>query len=275
MLLAMSAGLLPGLTGAFKGGVCVCVCVCVCVGREVLVLCACCLYTNSSTPPPHTHRSPSVMKPYIGSLADSMLITCVYDREINCRRAASAAFQENVGRQGNENFPNGIDIITIADYFSLGNRSHAFTHVAPLIAAMTDGNHEVLMFHLLDVKAGHWDVDVSQPSARLVVSYVLCLLCGVLSNRTYILRANAFLLPPQVRRLASHALAALVPLNPTRALEVLEELFVNCFSTSFTTRHGAVLCVAEVVLALVQTTQAALLTESIVETIAQLVCAWI
>jgi len=178
--------------------------------------------------------SPAVMKPYIGSLADSMLITCVYDREINCRRAASAAFQENVGRQGNENFPNGIDIITIADYFSLGNRSHAFTHVAPLVAAMTDGNHEVLMFHLLDVKAGHWDADV--------------------------------------RKLASHAMAALVPLNPVRALDVLQELFTNCFSTSFTTRHGAVLCVAEVVLALVQTTQASLLlSESVIETITQLV----
>ena len=32
------------------------------------------------------------------------------------RRAASAAFQENVGRQGS--FPHGIDIVTRADYFS-------------------------------------------------------------------------------------------------------------------------------------------------------------
>lgn len=39
---------------------------------------------------------------------------------------ASAVFQENVGRQGNENFPFcSIENISIADYFSFGNGSHA------------------------------------------------------------------------------------------------------------------------------------------------------
>jgi len=42
----------------------------------------------------------------------------VADRSF-CRRAASAAFQENVGRQGHDNFPNGIDILTAADYYTL------------------------------------------------------------------------------------------------------------------------------------------------------------
>ena len=35
-----------------------------------------------------------------------------------------AAFQENVGRQGT--FPHGIDIITTADYFAVGNRSNTY-----------------------------------------------------------------------------------------------------------------------------------------------------
>lgn len=51
----------------------------------------------------------------------------VFDREVNCRRAAAAAFQENVGRQGS--FPDGMGIITVADYFSVGNRKNAFTKV--------------------------------------------------------------------------------------------------------------------------------------------------
>ena len=42
--------------------------------------------------------------------------------QVNCRRAASAAFQESVGRQAGV-FPHGIDILTAADYFTLGTRT--------------------------------------------------------------------------------------------------------------------------------------------------------
>ena len=37
--------------------------------------------------------APEVMKPYVLSLAQGMLTCAVFDRELNCRRAASAAFQ--------------------------------------------------------------------------------------------------------------------------------------------------------------------------------------
>ncbi|ETO16244.1 hypothetical protein RFI_21110 [Reticulomyxa filosa] len=56
----------------------------------------------------------------------------VFDREIHCRRAACAAFQENVGRQGN--FPHGIEINTKADYWTVGLIHNAYLKVSKFIA---------------------------------------------------------------------------------------------------------------------------------------------
>ena len=43
--------------------------------------------------------APQVMTPHVADLAVGLIKTAVFDREVNCRRAAAAAFQENVGRQ--------------------------------------------------------------------------------------------------------------------------------------------------------------------------------
>ncbi|CAN0382545.1 unnamed protein product, partial [Discosporangium mesarthrocarpum] len=86
--------------------------------------------------------APQVLGPYLPSLCDAMLVTALFDREVNVRRAAAAAFQENVGRQGQGQgqgqagggIPNGIEIITAADFFSLGNRQQAFLEVSKAVA---------------------------------------------------------------------------------------------------------------------------------------------
>jgi hypothetical protein len=51
-----------------------------------------------------------VLQPFSESLAKALITLAVFDRDINCRRAAAAAFQEHVGRQGN--FPHGIAVNT-------------------------------------------------------------------------------------------------------------------------------------------------------------------
>ena len=44
--------------------------------------------------------SPEVLRPFASSLTQSVVAAFLFDREVNCRRAASAAFQEFLGRQG-------------------------------------------------------------------------------------------------------------------------------------------------------------------------------
>lgn len=76
--------------------------------------------------------NPSDLQPFVQQISTGLLITTVFDREINCRRAASAAFQESVGRLGT--FPHGIDILTTADFYSVGLRTNSFLNVSDFIA---------------------------------------------------------------------------------------------------------------------------------------------
>ena len=155
------------------------------------------------------------MKPFIAALSDAMLLTALFDREVNCRRAASAAFQENVGRQGNESFPNGIEIITIADYFSVGNRTSAYLKLASSIALLDTETHSMchsFLHHLQSVSLVHWD--------------------------------------EEVRVLSSKALAELSKQSPEYALAVLGEIVNGCLSTQINVRHGCILGVSEIYFAL-------------------------
>jgi hypothetical protein len=155
-----------------------------------------------------------LQRPHVLALAQGMLITALFDREVNCRRAASAAFQENVGRQGHDNFPNGIQILTNADYFTLGNRTNAYRVVAPQVAVYPQYRY-ALLDHLLNVKLRHWDKDV--------------------------------------RTLAAESLAGLAQLDPNWTVEVaLPFLLPLTTSTDLLVRHGATLGIAEIVLALAQ-----------------------
>jgi hypothetical protein len=92
--------------------------------------------------------TPAIIRPFVGTLADAMIVVALFDREVNCRRAASAAFQENVGRQGMENFPLGIEVTAIADYFSLGIRSAAYIDIAPAVARLSDSFATTIVDHL-------------------------------------------------------------------------------------------------------------------------------
>ncbi|KAL2712079.1 tubulin-specific chaperone D [Vespula squamosa] len=153
---------------------------------------------------------PDVFQPYVKEIAATLLVVTCFDREINCRRAASAAFQENVGRQGN--FPHGIDILTVADYFEVGVRSHAFLKISVHIAQYEEYT-KPLIEHLVTRKVTHWDT--------------------------------------AIRELSAKALFNLTPADSQYMIEtVIPNLLDMLNSIDLNVRHGAVLSIAEILEAL-------------------------
>ncbi|KAL3280428.1 hypothetical protein HHI36_017910 [Cryptolaemus montrouzieri] len=147
-----------------------------------------------------------ILKPYVNQIASTLLIVTCFDREINCRRAASAAFQENVGRQGT--FPQGISILTNADFFAVSVRSNAYLQIAPFIAQFEE--YAVpLIDHLIERKVDHWD----------------CV----------------------IRELTAKALHNLTAANPNHMIQiVLPLLFEKANSINLNSRHGSVLAIGEI-----------------------------
>lgn len=155
--------------------------------------------------------TPVVMAPHVGEMARSMLLAALFDREINCRRAASAAFQENVGRQGHENFAHGIEILTAADFFTLGNVRNAYLDISSFVAGFETYRLPIID-HLAEVRLFHWD--------------------------------------PAIRELASNALGRLAKLDLKHVVDnLLPTLVPYTVSPDLIKRHGALLGVAELVAA--------------------------
>ncbi|GAX18602.1 hypothetical protein FisN_10Hh191 [Fistulifera solaris] len=155
---------------------------------------------------------PSVLRPFLRELNHAAVVTSLLDREVNCRRAASAAFQEVAGRQKG-NVPHGIDILTTADFFSLGNRTNSYTKIACSVAAYVEYRKPIIN-HLHREKLFHWDISI--------------------------------------RTLAANTLGRIVPLDASYFCSiVLPDLLENSLDMkNLHVRHGAVIGVAEITFAL-------------------------
>lgn len=91
-------------------------------------------------------------------LANGLLTISTTDKEVNCRRAAAAAFQEYVGRQGT--FPSGIDIITKIDFEAVAQSRRSFTEFAPWVVSLNPEVYQPgFIDHLLEFKIGHRDIE--------------------------------------------------------------------------------------------------------------------
>ncbi|KAJ1968500.1 hypothetical protein IWQ62_001210 [Dispira parvispora] len=110
-----------------------------------------------------------VLQEYTNTLSQSLITVALFDREIHVRRAASAAFQEHVGRLGL--FPHGIAIMTQADYFSLSQIRHAYLTVAVEVARHREYAPSLLT-HLSTLSTHHWDQRVRELAAEALYELV-------------------------------------------------------------------------------------------------------
>lgn len=154
---------------------------------------------------------PKIIRPFVDSIATTLITVAVFDKEVIIRRAAAAAFQENVGRQGT--FPNGIDIVTTVDHFSVQLISRSYLEISTQVAKY-DTYKLPLIEHLVNFKIRHWDAAIRELAAR------------ALHNITMVVEDSILL---------THA---------------LPKLFELAKSASYKDRHGSILGLANILHAL-------------------------
>ncbi|KAJ2648423.1 hypothetical protein IWW40_003958 [Coemansia sp. RSA 1250] len=96
-------------------------------------------------------------------MAATLVSVAVFDRESSVRRAASAAFQEHVGRQSA--FPHGIAVLQLVDFFSVGIMRNAFIKASRNVAEFEVYRHP-LLHHLCTVTIYHWDLKTRDLAIR-------------------------------------------------------------------------------------------------------------
>lgn len=101
------------------------------------------------------------------SIATALVSAAVLDREVGVRRAASAAYQEGVGRLGL--YPEGIEILALTDFYSVSVRRKAFTTAAPAVATHAV-YREPLRNRLHNITLRHWDSAMRTAGAALLPS---------------------------------------------------------------------------------------------------------
>ncbi|KAM9955236.1 hypothetical protein ACTFIW_000736 [Dictyostelium discoideum] len=109
----------------------------------------------------------SILSPYLLPICRNLVVVSLYDREINCRKSASAAFQEMVGRHQGL-VPNGIEIVTTADFFTVGNKNNSFTSLTRFIGKFQIDYYPIVIKHLATIKIYNWDLEIRQLASKSI-----------------------------------------------------------------------------------------------------------
>lgn len=109
----------------------------------------------------------NVDKQFLKSVFKDLVSLACLDREVNIRRAASAALQEGIGRLGGDgSVEHGLELIQKVDYFRIGLRTRAYLEIA---ADLYDnmGYHN-LVDDLIQYKVTSWDADIRRLAGLLL-----------------------------------------------------------------------------------------------------------
>ncbi|GAA6037600.1 hypothetical protein JCM8097_006134 [Rhodosporidiobolus ruineniae] len=114
-------------------------------------------------------------QPLAEKVANGLVCTALFDREVQVRRAASAAFQEGVGRWGI--FPHGIPVLRQIDFFTVSVRHRAYMEAAPSVASYAE-YRPAIVSHLLNTSITHYDADLRALGAKALGKVVAGTLAG-------------------------------------------------------------------------------------------------
>lgn len=110
---------------------------------------------------------PNSLQNHMLHIAQKLVTVSLFDRDVNCRKAASAAFQECVGRLGT--FPHGIALVTLIDYITVSSNKNTYLQVCSEV-----GNYPVyfkpLVDHLANCKLIYWNNNIRELSAQALAN---------------------------------------------------------------------------------------------------------
>ena len=124
------------------------------------------LYALVRTCPP---AATSPLTPLVLPIAVRLVCVATLDPSTTIRRAASAAFQELVGRQSarEERVPSGISVLSMMDYHAVGSRRGGM-EVATLVARTEGVYRRGVVEWCVERGVGHWEEKGREGVARVL-----------------------------------------------------------------------------------------------------------
>lgn len=113
-----------------------------------------------------------VIAPHVNELNVNLLCVILFDRELQCRRAASGTFQELIGRQGTFS-EEKISILTALDYHNVGQRQLCYLDLATKVASFGREYSVPFVMHLLEMKLAHWDIEIRRLASDCLSALML------------------------------------------------------------------------------------------------------